>query len=154
MVYFTMPFDKNGKHGLPESHAGRNERQHEIQSGKSKANRNADREALKKMMDTNQERMNVKLRKMKEEIKCGQAEMKPMVSAIEEKMEAAIHSMGSELRETVRHRTEGVVLSVDQTTHDLRKELTETQVELQELTTSVDMRTENFQEVSNPPPPI
>jgi hypothetical protein len=25
-IYFTVPFEKNGKHGIPESHAGKNER--------------------------------------------------------------------------------------------------------------------------------
>jgi hypothetical protein len=50
-------------------------------------------DANQENIDANQETMNVKLREMKEEIKSGQAEMKFTVSAIEEKLEAAIHSM-------------------------------------------------------------
>jgi hypothetical protein len=37
--------------------------------------------------------MNINLKKMKEEIKSGQTVMKSTVNAIEEKLEAAIHSM-------------------------------------------------------------
>jgi hypothetical protein len=36
-IYFAGPFDKNGKHGIPESHAGRNERQHESKPAKTGA---------------------------------------------------------------------------------------------------------------------
>jgi hypothetical protein len=65
-------------------------------------------------------------------------------------MEAAIHSIRSEL-EIIQHQMEGVVSCVDQKTQDFRKELTETQVELQELRVSLDTRTENFQKVRKPP---
>jgi hypothetical protein len=30
-MYFTFPFGKDGRHGIPESHADRNECQHESQ---------------------------------------------------------------------------------------------------------------------------
>jgi hypothetical protein len=43
---------------------------------KAEANRKADCEALEEIEDANQERINVKLREMREEIKSGQAEMK------------------------------------------------------------------------------
>jgi DNA-binding ferritin-like protein len=40
-------------------------------------------------------------------------------------MEAAIHSIQSELEETIRHRVEDVLSYVDQKRQDLCKELTE-----------------------------
>jgi hypothetical protein len=49
-------------------------------------------------IDANQERMNASLR---EEIKSGQAEMRPTVRAIEEKMEAAVHSLRACRKEVV-----------------------------------------------------
>jgi uncharacterized damage-inducible protein DinB len=100
----------------------------------AEANRKANRETIKEMTDANQERMNAQL-----------AEMKFTVSAIEEEMEAAIHSMQSELQETIRHRIENVMTCINHEIQRLRKELTETQVELQELKMSFDTRTENFQ---------
>jgi hypothetical protein len=33
-IYFTVSLEKNGKHGIPESHAGLNEHQHKIHATK------------------------------------------------------------------------------------------------------------------------
>jgi hypothetical protein len=49
--------------------------------------------AIKEIMDAQQEKKDVNIKEMREEIKCGQAEMRTTVSAIEEKMEAVIHSL-------------------------------------------------------------
>jgi hypothetical protein len=46
-----------------------------------------------KMTDANQERMNVNLREMREEVKSRQAEMESRVGAIQEKMDACIAEM-------------------------------------------------------------
>jgi hypothetical protein len=46
-------------------------------------------------------------------------------------MEAAVHSIGSELEETIKRRVEDVLLCVDQKTQGLRKELNETIEETQ-----------------------
>jgi BMFP domain-containing protein YqiC len=54
--------------------------------------------------------MNASLR---EEIKCGQAEIKSTVSAFEEKMKAEIRSIWSELEEAIQHRMKSVVSCVD-----------------------------------------
>jgi hypothetical protein len=64
------------------------------------AKMDADREERKDEKKSNQEMMarlevmtDVTLKEMREEIKSGQAGMRSVVSAIEEKLEAAIHSM-------------------------------------------------------------
>jgi hypothetical protein len=60
-------------------------------------------------------------------------------------MEVAIHSIWSELEETIKHRAEDVLSCVDQKTQGPRRELTEkideTQVDLQATRISVDTRT-------------
>jgi hypothetical protein len=65
-------------------------------------------------------------------------------------MEAAIHSIRSELEEIIRHRVEDVLSCVNQETQGFRKELTEKtdekQVDLQDIRTSVDTRTKNLLE--------
>jgi hypothetical protein len=43
----------------------------------------------------------------------------------QEKMEVAIHSIRSELEETIKYRVEDVLACVDQKTQGLHKELTE-----------------------------
>jgi gas vesicle protein len=65
-------------------------------------------------------------------------------------MEATIHSMQSELDETIQHRMESIMSCVEQKMQDLQKELTKTWVELQELKTSLSTWTENFQEARKP----
>jgi hypothetical protein len=69
---------------------------------------------------------------------------------IHQEMETAIHSIRSKLKETIKHRTEDVLSCVDQKTQGPRKQLTEkideTQVDLQAIRTSVDMRTKSLQE--------
>jgi DNA anti-recombination protein RmuC len=60
-----------------------------------------------------------------------------------EKMEAAIHSIGADLEETIKHRVADILSYVAQKTQGLCKELTEmideAQVDLQAIRTSVDM---------------
>jgi uncharacterized protein YtpQ (UPF0354 family) len=79
-----------------------------------------------------------------------QEEMKTKMNIHQEKMEAAIHSIWSELEETIQHRVEDVLLCVEQKMLDLRKELTEkideTQVDLQALRASVDTQTKSLLE--------
>jgi hypothetical protein len=92
-----VPSNKNGKHRIPESHAGRNERQNGHNPRKNanakamqvminerkdeikedmNANRKADRETLKEMlkemMNANQAKTNENLKEMREKIKSGQ----------------------------------------------------------------------------------
>jgi predicted nucleotide-binding protein (sugar kinase/HSP70/actin superfamily) len=66
------------------------------------------------LMDANQE-------KMKEKFKSGQKEMISTASAIQGKMEAAIHSIRSELEKIIKHRVEDVLSCVDQKKQGLRK---------------------------------
>jgi hypothetical protein len=76
--------------------------------------------------------------------------MKAKMDIHQAKMEAAIHSIRSELEETIKHQVEDVLSCVDQKTQGLCKELTEnideTQVDLQATRTSVDMRTKSLLE--------
>jgi hypothetical protein len=62
----------------------------------------------------------------------------------QEKMEATIHSIRSELEEIIKHRVEDVLLCVGQKKQGLRKEQTEktdkTQVDLEAVKTSLDTR--------------
>jgi hypothetical protein len=60
--------------------------------------------------------------------------MRSTVSAIEDKMKAEIHSVWSELEEIIQHRIE----RVESCTEDLRKDLTETQMDLQAVKMSFD----------------
>jgi predicted transcriptional regulator len=53
------------------------------------------------------------------------------IAAIDEKMEAVIHSIRSEIEETIQHRMENVMTEVNKKTEGLRKELNETQKDLQ-----------------------
>jgi hypothetical protein len=79
-----------------------------------------------------------------------QEEMKAKMDIHQEKMEAAIHSIRSELEETIKHSVEDVLLCVDQETQSLRKELTEktdeTQVDLQAVKVSLDTLMKSLQE--------
>jgi hypothetical protein len=74
-----------------------------------------------------------------------QKEMKVKIDIHQEKMESTVHSIRSELEETIKHRVEDVLSCVDQNTQDLRKELNEktdkTKVELQAIRLSVNTRT-------------
>jgi hypothetical protein len=78
----------------------------------------ADREVLKGIIEAN-------TKSMREDIKSGQVEMRSTVEAIEEKM-AAIHSIQSELQETIQHEMKGLLWYVIQKTQNLRIELMET----------------------------
>jgi hypothetical protein len=99
---------------------------------KADANRQADRELLIEIMDAN-------AKSMREDVKSG-----------EEKMEAAIHSIRSELEETIQHEMKGVLSYVDQKKQNLRMELTEriekTHIELQTVELSLDKRTRDVEE--------
>jgi hypothetical protein len=68
--------------------------------------------------------------------------MKPTVSAIQDKMEATIHFIWSELQETIKYRVEDVLSYVDQKMQGLCREVTEkigkTQVDLQAVKTSLE----------------
>jgi hypothetical protein len=79
-----------------------------------------------------------------------QEEIKSKMDIHQGKMEAAIHSIQSELEEAIKHRVEYILSCVDQKTQGLRKELTEiideTQVDLQAIETSVDMWTKSLLE--------
>jgi uncharacterized phage infection (PIP) family protein YhgE len=78
---------------------------------------------LEAKIEANQAKIDVKLKEMSEEI----------------------HSIRSELEETIQHRMEDLLSCVDQKTQGLRKDLTEkideTQTDLQEVKTSLDTRT-------------
>jgi hypothetical protein len=65
----------------------------------------ADREVLKGIMDAN-------TKSMREDIKSGQEEMRPIICAIR-----------SELEGTTQHEMKGVLSYVDQKTQNLRREL-------------------------------
>jgi hypothetical protein len=71
----------------------------------------------------------------------------------QEKMEATIHSIWSKLEETIKHWVEDVLLCVNQKSQDLCKELTEkideTQVDLQDLRSSVDTWAKSLLETIN-----
>jgi ElaB/YqjD/DUF883 family membrane-anchored ribosome-binding protein len=66
----------------------------------------------------------------------------------QEETDAAIHSIQSELEETIKHRLEDVLACVDQRTQGLCKELKqkidETKVDLQAVKTSIDTWTGRF----------
>jgi hypothetical protein len=68
----------------------------------------------------------------------------------EEKTEAAIHSIPSELVQTIKHRVEQVRACVDQRKQGLRKDLTkktdETQVDLQLVLMSIYSCTGSFKD--------
>jgi hypothetical protein len=88
----------------------------------------ADSEASRENLN---ERMDANTKSMQEEIKSGQVEMKSTTGAIEEKMEAAIHSIWSEVEETIQHRMENAKSDVNLKTEGLCNELTKTQEDLQ-----------------------
>jgi hypothetical protein len=76
-------------------------------------------------MEANQAKTDLNLKEMRDEIKSGQAEM-----ISKRRWGAAIHSIQTELEETIRHRMEDGLSCVDQKTQGLSNEPTETQVEL------------------------
>jgi hypothetical protein len=91
----TVLFDKNGKHGIPESNACRNECQY-----KSQKRENAGQNGTKNMdvnTKANQEQMLSKIeastKATREDIKCGQAEIRSIAGSIEEKIDAWIANM-------------------------------------------------------------
>jgi predicted nucleic acid-binding Zn-ribbon protein len=102
--------------------------------------------AMKEMMDASQAKM---LAEMKQEIRAGQEHLKEEMKAhleevtarleaiqdkmetnqakmdMQEKMEAAIHSMWSELEDTIKYRMEDIQSCVNQEMQGLHKELIE-----------------------------
>jgi hypothetical protein len=106
----------------------------EVRSGK---------EHMKEMMDANQAKADANLKEMLARMdanrKDDQEEMKDLLARLECKIKAnqaktdvkqkemreVIHSIRSELEETIQHRMEDALLCVDQKTQGLRKELTE-----------------------------
>jgi predicted nucleic acid-binding Zn-ribbon protein len=79
-----------------------------------------------------------------------QEEMRTKMDMHQKKMEAAIHSLQSKLKETIKHLVEDVLSCVDQKAQGLHKELSEkideTQVDLQAIKTSIDMQTRTLPE--------
>jgi DNA anti-recombination protein RmuC len=93
------------------------------------------------------------------EIRSGQEEMKDLLARLEAKMEAnqakmdvklkemseEVHSIRSELEETIEHRTQNVMTHVNHVTQSLQKEMIEgienTQGDLETVKTSLDTRT-------------
>jgi hypothetical protein len=63
-------------------------------------------------------------------------------------MEAALHSIRSELEKAIKHQVEDILSCVDQKKQGFRKELVEkideTQVDLQAIRTSVDTQTKSL----------
>jgi hypothetical protein len=73
--------------------------------------------------------------------------MKTKMDIHQEKMEASIHSIRTELEETVKHRVDDVLSCVDQKTQGLPKELCEKIDETQDLQAvraSLDTRTKSL----------
>jgi hypothetical protein len=70
--------------------------------------------------------MDINTKSIREDIKSGQAEMRSTIGAIEENMEAAIHSIQCEVG-IIQHRMENVTSDITLKTESLRKELTKTQ---------------------------
>jgi uncharacterized protein YydD (DUF2326 family) len=72
------------------------------------------------------------------------------MKACQEKTEATIHSIWSELEETIKHQMEDIQACVDQMMQGFRKELTENidemQVDLQAVKMSLYTWTKNLQE--------
>jgi hypothetical protein len=81
---------------------------------------------------------------------CTQAEMKAKMDVLQEKMEAAIHSIWSKLEETMKRGVEDILLCVWQKMRSLCKELNEkideTQMDLQVVESPSIMRAKSFQE--------
>jgi uncharacterized protein (DUF885 family) len=69
-------------------------------ANQEKAKAKADQEELKGMMNATQERMDANTKSMQEDIKSGQAEMRSATGAIEEKMDAWIANMKDDREET------------------------------------------------------
>jgi hypothetical protein len=61
---------------------------------------------------------------MKQEIRPGQEHMQEMIRTNQGNTEAAIHSMWSELDETIQHRIGNVMTHINHGTQSLHKELT------------------------------
>jgi regulator of replication initiation timing len=83
---------------------------------------------------------------MREDIKTGQAEMRTTIGAIAEKVEAAIHSIVSEVQETIQHRMENVMLEDNLQTESPRNELTKTEKGLQGVKASLDTQRDDLME--------
>jgi dynactin complex subunit len=102
---------------------------------------------MKARLNSNQEEIKFSKEEMKEETKTGRLEMKATVSVIQEKMEAATSFIRSKLERALKHHRTDVLACVDPRTLGLRKELNkkfeETQVDLQAVKTSLDMRTKS-----------
>jgi hypothetical protein len=115
--------------------------------------------AMREDMKTNQEKADsihkemiakMNQKRMEANRKTGRKEMKQEIGASQEKMEVAIHSIRSELDETIQHRIENVMTQVNYKTQSLQKELREnlkkTQVKLQTVEVSLDAQARKFQE--------
>jgi uncharacterized protein (DUF885 family) len=66
-----------------------------------RADRKADREELKGMMNATQERMDANTNSMREDIKSGQAEIRSIVVAFQEKIDACVASRRNDRKETM-----------------------------------------------------
>jgi hypothetical protein len=125
-----MEMLKTTNANLAEMKADRTRQEQILKAMQAKAE--ADRELLIGIMDAN-------AKSMREDVKSG-----------EEKMEAAIHSIRSELEETIQHEIKSFLPYVDQKTQNLRVELTEriekTHIELQTVELSLDKRTREVEE--------
>jgi hypothetical protein len=77
--------------------------------------------------------------------------MKAKLDLHQEKIKATIHSIRSELEETIKHQVEDILSCVSQKAQGLCKELTkkagETQVDLQAVKTSHHTWTKSLQEI-------
>jgi hypothetical protein len=111
-----------------------------------KARMDANTNKMKANMKATQERMDANTKSMREYIKSGHAEVKSTIGAIEEKMEAAIYFIRSEIEETIQHQMENIMAEVKQKTEGLRKELTETQKDLQVAKASLDTQRDDLME--------
>jgi hypothetical protein len=96
----------------------------------------ADRKADQEKADTDR-------KANREDLKSGQAEI---IAAIEEKMEATSHSIQSEVQETIQHQMENVMTEVNQKTEGLRRELYETQKDLQVTKASLNTQRDDLME--------
>jgi hypothetical protein len=98
------------------------------------------------MMNATQERMDANTKSTREDIKCGQVEMRSTIAAMEEKMEAAIRSIRSEIEETMHRRMQNVMPEVNKKTEGLRKEMNETDKDLQIVNTSLNTQRDDLME--------
>jgi hypothetical protein len=68
------------------------------------------------------------------------------IDANQEKMEAAVHSIQSDLNEKIQRRMENVVECVDHKTQELTERIEKTQLELQAVEVSLDTRVRKLEE--------